>query len=84
MTTPQRTTSPPLSILRQFLDSEAAGGIVLMVAAALALIFANSPLLEPYEAALQLENGPLSVEHWINDALMAVFFCWWGSRSNGR
>lgn len=74
MTTPNVQRRRPLSILRHFLDSEAAGGIVLMVAAALALIVANSPLLEPYESALHLKVGPLSVEHWINDALMAVFF----------
>lgn len=34
----------PVSIFREFLDGEAAGGIILMVAAALALIVANSPL----------------------------------------
>ncbi|PDQ17896.1 Na+/H+ antiporter NhaA [Mesorhizobium sanjuanii] len=64
----------PISILREFLDSEAAGGIVLMVAAALALIVANSPLADLYFEALHAYLGPLSVSHWINDGLMAVFF----------
>jgi NhaA family Na+:H+ antiporter len=64
----------PISIFREFLDSEAAGGIILMVAAALALIVANSPLAETYFAALHAYLGPLSVSHWINDGLMAVFF----------
>jgi NhaA family Na+:H+ antiporter len=64
----------PVSIFREFLDSEASGGIVLMVAAALALIVANSPLAEGYFAALHAYAGPLSVSHWINDGLMAVFF----------
>ncbi|CDX13534.1 sodium-proton antiporter [Mesorhizobium sp. SOD10] len=64
----------PKSILREFLDGEAAGGIVLMVAAALALIVANSPLAETYFAVLHAYLGPLSVSHWINDGLMAVFF----------
>ncbi|MBZ9881641.1 Na+/H+ antiporter NhaA [Mesorhizobium sp. CA10] len=64
----------PKSILREFLDGEAAGGIILMVAAALALIVANSPLAETYFAALHAYLGPLSVSHWINDGLMAVFF----------
>ncbi len=45
-----------------------------MVAAALALIVANSPLAEGYFAALHAYAGPLSVSHWINDGLMAVFF----------
>ncbi|TIR34508.1 MAG: Na+/H+ antiporter NhaA [Mesorhizobium sp.] len=64
----------PISIFREFLASEAAGGIVLMAAAALALIVANSPLAEAYFDALHAYLGPLSVSHWINDGLMAVFF----------
>jgi NhaA family Na+:H+ antiporter len=62
------------SIFREFLDSEASGGIILMVAAALALIVANSPLAPTYFAALKTYIGPLNVSHWINDALMAMFF----------
>jgi NhaA family Na+:H+ antiporter len=64
----------PRSLLRDFQSSEASGGIVLMGAAALALMVANSPLAGAYESALHAELGPLSVEHWINDALMALFF----------
>jgi NhaA family Na+:H+ antiporter len=62
------------TLLRRFIDNEASGGIVLMVAAALALIVANSALAPTYFAALKAYVGPLSVSHWINDALMAVFF----------
>jgi NhaA family Na+:H+ antiporter len=62
------------STLRNFLDNEAAGGIVLMAMAALAIMVANSPLSEPYFHALHVYIGPLSLQHWINDALMAVFF----------
>ncbi|MDX8477144.1 Na+/H+ antiporter NhaA [Mesorhizobium sp. VK24D] len=64
----------PKSILREFLDGEAAGGIILMAAAALALIVANSPLAGTYFSVLHAYLGPLSVSHWINDGLMAVFF----------
>ncbi|KQU87600.1 sodium:proton antiporter [Mesorhizobium sp. Root102] len=64
----------PVSVFREFLESEAAGGIILMVAAALALIVANSPLAETYFSALHAYLGPLSVSHWVNDGLMAVFF----------
>ncbi|TGR19283.1 MULTISPECIES: Na+/H+ antiporter NhaA [unclassified Mesorhizobium] len=64
----------PVSVFREFLDSEAAGGIILMAAAALALIVANSPLAETYFAVLHAYLGPLSVSHWVNDGLMAVFF----------
>lgn len=66
------------SAFRRFIDSEASGGIVLMAAAALALIVANSPLAHGYFAVLKTYIGPLSVSHWINDALMAVFFLFVG------
>jgi NhaA family Na+:H+ antiporter len=62
------------STLRHFLDNEASGGIVLMVVAVLAIITANSPLAKIYFDLLHIYVGPLSVQHWINDALMAVFF----------
>ncbi|GGF52657.1 Na(+)/H(+) antiporter NhaA [Azorhizobium oxalatiphilum] len=64
----------PASALRAFLHSEAAGGIILMAAALAALIVANSPLASAYFDALHAYVGPLSVLHWINDALMALFF----------
>ncbi|PHY21137.1 Na+/H+ antiporter NhaA [Caulobacter sp. BP25] len=68
--------------LAQFLKNEAAGGYVLMAAAALALIVANSPLAPAYFKALNAHFGfalgPIhldeSVLHWINDGLMALFF----------
>jgi NhaA family Na+:H+ antiporter len=69
------------SALRHFLDSEAAGGILLMAAAALALVVANSGLYEPYHDLLDAPVGPVlplhgatSLHFWINDGLMAVFF----------
>ena len=64
----------PRSILRAFLDSEATGGIVLIAAAALAMIVANSALAPAYFEALGAKLGPLSIHHWINDGLMALFF----------
>ena len=60
--------------LRAFVASEAAGGVVLMAASALAMVVANSPLAGDYFHALHAEAGPLSVHLWINDALMALFF----------
>jgi len=64
----------PRSAFRAFLDNEAAGGLILMATAALALIIANSPLAPAYFDALHAYVGGLSLQHWINDALMAVFF----------
>lgn len=54
--------------------SEAAGGIVLLAASVLALIVANSPWSAAYFDTLQLKLGGLSLLHWINDGLMAIFF----------
>jgi NhaA family Na+:H+ antiporter len=70
------------SALRDFLASEAVGGIVLIAAAALAMIAANSPLAPAYFHLLHAETGPvivpaigpMTVHLWINDALMALFF----------
>lgn len=66
------------SVLRRFLDSESAGGLVLMAAAALALLIANSPLGRTYFDTLHLPLGGLDLLHWINDGLMAVFFLFVG------
>ncbi|MDB5717670.1 MAG: Na+/H+ antiporter NhaA [Sphingomonas bacterium] len=68
----QRTARP--SVLRGFLTSEASGGILLIAAAALAMAVANSALAPAYFGALHAYLGPLSVLHWVNDALMAIFF----------
>ena len=70
------------STLERFLHIEAVSGIVLLVAAAAALIWANSPAADSYHA---LWHAPLSfglgsyvvsqsLHFWINDALMTVFF----------
>jgi NhaA family Na+:H+ antiporter len=64
----------PRSALRAFLRSEAGGGVLLMAAAAAALALANSPLAPAYQRLLHYELGAMSVRHWINDALMALFF----------
>ncbi len=69
-------------VLRQFLATESAGGLVLLVAAVVALVWANSPWHASYESLWHTE---LSVgvgrfvlvedlRHWVNDGLMAVFF----------
>lgn len=73
------STPPPSkgrinSTLRRFLDNEASGGILLMAVAFFAIITANSQLAEVYFSSLHAYLGPLSLQHWINDALMAVFF----------
>ena len=70
--------------LEQFLQSQSMGGVVLALAAALALLVSNSPWRDSYEA-FRHWNGELrvggdwlvlskSLLHWVNDLWMAVFF----------
>jgi len=71
-----------LTPFRSFIRLEAAGGLVLMAAAALALVWANSPFAASYE---ELFSTPFTIGFeglaiskalvlWINDGLMAIFF----------
>jgi Na+:H+ antiporter, NhaA family len=77
-----RINSRPRSALRSFLRNEAIGGMLLMIAAALAMAIANSPLATNYFQLLHLQTGPvltpklgsMTIHLWINDALMALFF----------
>lgn len=62
------------STLAALLHAPAAGGIILIVASAIAIIVANSPLDALYRELLHFKFAGLSVELWINDALMAIFF----------
>jgi NhaA family Na+:H+ antiporter len=64
----------PTQFLKDFIQGEASGGLVLMGSAALALIVANSPLAHIYFETLHAYVLGLSVLHWVNDALMALFF----------
>lgn len=64
--------------LVHFFQSEPAAGITLMVAALLGIIAANSPAAAGYFGVLESYVAGLSVLHWINDAVMAVFFLYVG------
>lgn len=71
-----------LSHIEAFLRGESTGGLILMAAAALALVIANSPAASLYQTVLSwpvtIGAVPLALSkpvlHWINDGLMAVFF----------
>lgn len=71
MTVPQRTLSHTFN---RFFESEKAGGILLIVCTVISLLLANSSLGETYLRMWHLQVAGLSIEHWVNDALMAVFF----------
>src|SRR5688572_27858782 len=67
---------------QRFAATESSGGIVLLICTAFALVWANSPWWESYhrfwETPITIGAGArvltLSLHHWINDGLMAVFF----------
>jgi len=57
-----------------FFNSEKSSGILLIICTVVSLIITNSVIGENYLTLWQMYIGGLSVEHWINDALMAIFF----------
>ncbi|WP_251444198.1 Na+/H+ antiporter NhaA [Veillonella intestinalis] len=63
-----------MSQIKAFLQSPSAGGILLLISAALAIGAANSPFSEQYFQFLKFNLGPFPVELWVNDVLMAIFF----------
>ncbi|HEX8322702.1 MAG TPA: Na+/H+ antiporter NhaA [Tepidisphaeraceae bacterium] len=73
---------PLLRPVHAFLSVESAGGVVLLVSAVVALVWANSPWGDTYAAfwhtKVSFSAGPyghaMSLEHWVNDGLMVVFF----------
>lgn len=60
--------------IRDFFKMESAGGILLVIAAAIAMVVANTGLGETYNGVLHSYVFGMSVSHWINDGLMAIFF----------
>src|SRR5215813_1178447 len=72
----------PFGMLRRLFRHEAAAGIVLMLASALALVLANSSFAGTYDLLLNVRGsvriGDFGIEKpmllWINDGLMAIFF----------
>ena len=58
----------------EFFDSEKASAIVLIACTVLCLWVANSASGPAYQKFWQTHIAGMSLEHWVNDALMAVFF----------
>ena len=76
------TPKQRLDALQDFLHDEAAGGVVLVLGAVAAVVWANSPVSDSYfdfwGQYLTLGWGPAALtenlQHWVNDALMVIFF----------
>jgi NhaA family Na+:H+ antiporter len=60
--------------LGEALRNDIVGGAMLLAAAVVAVIWANSAWAEAYEHMLHVKLGPLSLQHWAADGLLAVFF----------
>ncbi|WP_369248103.1 Na+/H+ antiporter NhaA [Streptomyces sp. R41] len=75
-----RLSLPERNFVADALRTETVGGVLLLVAAVAALIWANTPLRDSYESVSHFHIGPaalgldLSVQHWAADGLLAVFF----------
>lgn len=61
-------------LFKEFFNSEKAGGLVLICCTILSLIIANSSFGTDYHHFFQILIGNHSLEQWINDGLMAIFF----------
>lgn len=61
-------------LFKEFFESEKGGGVLLILCTIISLLIANSSFQEPYLHFWHLTFGGLSLELWINDGLMAVFF----------
>lgn len=58
----------------EFFEGEKSSAVALIVCTAISLVIANSPVGQKYLGFLHSEIGGLSVELWVNDGLMAIFF----------
>ena len=79
---PAEKSASLVDMMRQFIRLEAAGGILLLIAAVVAMLIANSPLASLYggllDTTIAVQIGALEIRKplllWVNDGLMAVFF----------
>lgn len=62
------------TLFTEFFQSEKAGGFILIACTIISLLIANSSWGSSYIHFWHEKLGGLSIEHWINDGLMAVFF----------
>ncbi|MFD7323632.1 Na+/H+ antiporter NhaA [Streptomyces sp. NPDC059875] len=75
-----RLSLPERRFVADALRAETVGGVLLLVAAVAALVWANTPLNDSYETVQNFHIGPaalgldLSIQHWAADGLLAIFF----------
>ncbi len=76
---PRRTILPALTrgedtFVGTLLRTETVGGALVLAAAVVAVLWANSPWSDAYADLRHLELGPLNLEHWAADGALTVFF----------
>ncbi|WP_415948306.1 Na+/H+ antiporter NhaA [Streptomyces sp. KLOTTS4A1] len=75
-----RLSLPERTFVANALRTETVGGVLLLIAAVTALVWANTPLSETYDSVRDFHIGPsalgldLSIQHWAADGLLAIFF----------
>lgn len=68
------SSSKPLNFFQEFFESEKTGGLLLILATALALFLSNYADDSAFPAFWETDLGGHSLQHWVNDGLMAIFF----------
>jgi NhaA family Na+:H+ antiporter len=67
-------TNRESSAVGDYLRKETVGGSLALIAAAVAVIWANSPWGPSYQDLRHFSLGPLDIEHWAADGALAIFF----------
>jgi Na+:H+ antiporter, NhaA family len=62
------------TFIGDLLRREVVGGSIALIAAVVAVVWANSPWSSSYDALRHLQVGPLDLEHWAADGALAIFF----------
>jgi NhaA family Na+:H+ antiporter len=62
------------TFVADYLRRETVGGAIALLAAAVAVLWANSPVGDSYESLRHLTLGPLDLEHWAADGALTLFF----------
>jgi len=62
------------NLFKKFFESEKSGGLTLIFFTLLSLVLANTEFSSEYVRFWQNDLGPMTIEHWVNDVLMSIFF----------
>lgn len=69
-----RTSEAESTFIGGLLRQETIGGGVVLAAAVIAVLWANSPVSEAYDAVRHFQLGPLDLQHWAADGALTLFF----------